>query len=128
MNQRARRATIERDCVALADQLDPEIRALAKAIIQRRGQGARELRGAVAAALRDSEVTAGPPMWPVFPITDLPASPGVYVITSNRTKEHYVGLALDLPDRFHNPTYGHLATTNKSRAGALVRSNDYTVR
>jgi hypothetical protein len=128
MNQRTRRATIGITRVALADQLDPVIRALAEAIIQGRGQDARELRGVLAAALRDSELRDGPPMWPVFPITDLPASPGVYVITSNRTNEHYVGLALDLRDRFHNPTYGHLATTNKSRAGALVRSNDYTVR
>jgi hypothetical protein len=61
-------------------------------------------------------------------IAELPPAPGIYVITSIEKNEHYVGLALDLRDRFHNATYGHLAAANRTRARSLVRSGAYTIR
>lgn len=50
------------------------------------------------------------------------------MISSGSADEHYVGLALDLNDRFHNATYGHLAPKNKSRAARLIASGSYYVQ
>jgi hypothetical protein len=50
------------------------------------------------------------------------------VISSANNDEHYVGLALDLRERFHNPTYGHLSAKNKSRSRLLLGSDCYSVR
>ena len=109
-----------------AEPIDALIRALAAAIIKGRGSEARELRPRLSEALCNMKQPA--PDWPSLSTADLPSSPGIYVITSNRTGEHYVGLALDLRDRFHNPIYGHLTTKNKSRAGPITRSGEYIVR
>jgi hypothetical protein len=56
----------------------------------------------------------------------LPATAGVYLISAD--DHHYVGLALDLPYRFHNPMYGHLTAANRCRSRPLVDHGEYTIR
>jgi len=112
---------------AEADSLARLIGALAEAIIQGRGNEARALRAHLAEAL--SKMAPQPlPVWPRVTIAELPPAPGIYVITSVEKNEHYVGLALNLRDRFHDTTYGHLAAASRTRARSLVRSGAFAIR
>lgn len=67
------------------------------------------------------------PTWTRVSPQDLPHQAGIYVIKSSSGDEHYVGLALDLNDRFHNATYGHLTLRGTSRASRLVASGNFQV-
>jgi hypothetical protein len=60
--------------------------------------------------------------------SQLPRQPGVYVITSGDARQHYVGLALDLYWRFHNPEYGHLSTNNRTRSRPIILDSGRQIR
>jgi hypothetical protein len=64
---------------------------------------------------------------PVAP-TAIPSRPGVYIISSGDGQFHYVGLALDLHWRFHNPDYGHLSANNHTRSAPLVADGRQVIR
>lgn len=42
---------------------------------------------------------------------ELSSEPGIYLISAPQHNLHYVGLAMNIRDRFHNKVYGHLTNT-----------------
>lgn len=103
-------------------------RELALAVVEGRGLDAAGLRADLGRTLHGRSRSGEAPDWPVVSIADLPSSPGIYVISSTQSDKHYVGLALDLRDRFLNEKYGHLAPKNRSRAAGLIDSGTFCVR
>ena len=93
---------------------------LAIATVGGRNADAARLRAEFQIALSGGQTTRLTRNWPRVDVESLPSLPGVYVISDASSRQHYVGLALDLSHRFWNDTYGHLSTHNKSRSRTLV--------
>lgn len=107
--------------------LEELVARLAAATVDGRNAESTLLRAQLQTAL--SRALPGPieRNWPSVPAVDLPDRPGVYVISSTTSDEHYVGLALDIHFRFWNERYGHLSQRNKARSQRLIDRGDFAV-
>jgi len=57
----------------------------------------------------------------------LSSAPGIYLISASQSNLHYVGLAMDIRDRFFTPGYGHL-TNNKCRSAEVLSTGVWCIR
>ena len=111
----------------MADDLSSLIARLAQACVAKRNADATKLRGMLEIALMSADSALQHREWHRVAVGDLPRRPGVYVISSRLADEHYVGVALDIDERFRNQTFGHLSARNRSRSSGLIASGDFDI-
>jgi hypothetical protein len=109
-------------------------RELAKAIIDGNSAVVGELRAALATERAEATITGlsgelAPiaQLPPSISAKELPNVPGIYLISSLQENIHYIGLAIDIKERFYSPGYGHLVN-NKCRSAIVIETQKFEIR